>query len=438
MLKATLYYLIALKKNQWEKEESLQKLKWQKLIENINYAYEHVPYYRNKFDKAVIKPSDIKNSEDIKKLPITTKYDILGSELRYISDEFVHHRLYTSRTSGSTGEPFVSYFDKQGWFRLKLASKYRARNACGFSFRERFVIIEAMPIKEAQNYNASFSISNLLFKKKILSLYDSMHSHVIFYKKFKPQTLYGFPSYFVNLVSYLEKNSIKLNSIERIFTSSEVLNKSSRELIENYFKCKVYDIYGCTETKEVAWECPKHEGYHINEDLVYVECIDSDGNNLEEGEIGKLVVTTFENKAMPLIRYFNGDMGKLLKRKCSCGRTFALMQPTYGRINDYFTLKDNTKVSPYELTMSVEDIKGIIQYQIIQKSPSRVNVYLRTNKEYLSSSHHKIMSNFKKILGREVKVNIIYIDEFNNYHNNNNSRNKFRVVISEVKNDMQN
>ncbi len=42
-----------------------------------------------------------------------------------------------------------------------------------------------------------------------------------------------------------------------------------RKFIEKNFGAEVFDIYGCTEIKEIAWECEKHEGYHINEDDVY-------------------------------------------------------------------------------------------------------------------------------------------------------------------------
>jgi hypothetical protein len=116
------------------------------------------------------------------------------------------------------------------------------------------VIIEAMSIEDARAHNSSLSISNFLIKKRFLSVYDSLEAHVKFYKKFKPSTIYGFPSYFVNLVSYLEKNSIKLDFIKRIFTSSEVLNDNARKIIKDYFKCDIYDVYGSTETKEISWE----------------------------------------------------------------------------------------------------------------------------------------------------------------------------------------
>jgi phenylacetate-CoA ligase len=428
LIRGSLDYFLYLRKNQWDKREVIEKNEWSKIIENINYSYIHVPYYKEQFKKAGITPKDIKTKQDILKIPLTTKQDIIQSNLRYVSDKFKDTKLYTSRTSGSTGEPFVSYFDKRSWAILKFASKFRARRACGFSLTEKFVIVEAMPIEESKSYNSSFRWSKIIIRKKFLSVYDSIDEHVVFYQKFKPTSIYGFPSYFINLVSYLEKNSIKLNSVKRIFTSSEILDTSTRKIIENYFDCKINDVYGSTETKEVAWECPQHEGYHINEDLVYVECIGDDGKPVKNGNEGRIVMTSLENKAMPLLRYCIGDMGVILNEKCSCGRSFILMKPVYGRIIDYFILNDGRKISPYKLTMSIEKIQGIMQYQIIQKTKSLVEISLKINKKFHPDSKNKIIYNLQKILCEDVNIVLTIVNDFQD----NNKKSKFRVVKSEI------
>lgn len=432
MFKVAMDYFFYLRKSQWEQKHIIEGNSWKKIHDNIKYAYEHVPFYKEQFRKAGITPDDITSIRDMYKIPLTTKQKILQSNLSYVSDEFASDDLYTSRTSGSTGEPFVSYFDKRGWSILKFASKYRARKACGFSIIEKFVVIEAMPVNEAEKHNDSYNISNLLIRKKFLSIYDTLDNHIEFYQKFQPTTIYGFPSYFVKLVEYLEKNNIRLDFVKRIFTSSEILNTTTRKLIEEYFNCELHDIYGSTEIKEVSWECKTHEGYHINEDLVYVECIDENGMPVEDGVEGRIVMTSLENKAMPLLRYSIGDTGVILKHKCSCGRNFRLMKPMYGRTIDYFILKDGKKISPYELTMSMEDIPGILQYQILQKTISLVEINLRVNEAFKQSSSSQIIYNLKKILGSDSDIILNFVEQFGT----EGARGKFRIVKSEVKNEI--
>ena len=101
------------------------------------------------------------------------------------------------------------------------------------------------------------------------------------------------------MIDYAEKNQIQWYKPELIFTSAELLDLPTRQKIENYFGKKVYDIYGSTELKEVAWECPFKRGYHINDDLYFVEVV-----NPNEQEVGDIVITALTNKAMPLIRIF--------------------------------------------------------------------------------------------------------------------------------------
>ncbi len=429
MILAFKRYFLDLKKAQWWNRKTIETYKWKKFKETLDYAYNNVDFYKSYFKKAGIEPKDIKSRTDIYKLPLTTKQDILLSNLNYVSDEYMDEKIYTSRTSGSTGEPFVSYFDKRAWEILKFASKLRGRVACGFNLREKFVIVEAMGVDEANKYNNSFGFGKYVLRKRVLSVYDSFENHVKFFRRFKSDSIYGFPSYFVNLVSYLEKNKVSIPNVKRIFTSSEVLDERSRNIIESYFGCRVCDVYGSTETKEVCWECDKHEGYHINEDLVYVEIVDRNGKEVKKGEQGRIVVTSLQNMAMPLIRYCIGDTGVMLKKKCSCGRSFALMRPVYGREIDYFILKDGRELSPYELTMSVEGIEGIIQYKIVQKSKSLVEMSLRVNEKFRMASKKVIVSNLKNILGSGVNINLKFVDYF---ENGNRSR-KFRVVSSEVK-----
>lgn len=427
MFKIAMNYFFEMRKNPWKSTHEIQQIRQDKLYSIIQYAYENVPYYKEKFRKAGITPNDFYNLDELVELPITTKSEILKSDLSYVSKEFNVKELYTSRTSGSTGEPFISYFDKRSWSILKYLTKYRARVACGFSFMDRFVIIEAISVEKVQNYNSKV---NFFVKKKFLSVYDTFSNHVDFYLAYKPTTLYGFPSYFVNLISYLEKNSIQINFVKRIFTSSEVLNSSTRYTIENYFNCKVYDVYGSTETKEVSWECQSHEGYHINEDLFYLELLSENNMPVNNGDVGRIVITTLENKAMPLLRYFTGDLGIFLDKKCSCGRNFSLMKPVFGRVVDYFTLKNGTQVSPYELTMSIEDLNGIMQYQILQKTTSKVKVYLKVHKNFDERTIVQIIFNFKKILGEDMDIDVEIVEEIKK----GEGEIKFRVIKSEVQN----
>ncbi len=418
-------YLFELRKKDFQKREKLDKEILKKIKSNIKNAYENVPFYKEKFQKTNLNPEDIKTLEDFQKIPITYKNELKTWNLSYISKNYNIENLYKSHTSGSTGEPFISYFDNKTWHKVKLAGKMRSKFACGLKIFEKIAIIDTEEADYESPKDNKNSLSKKFIKKKKFSLLGNEEKHVKEFLEYKPSTIYGIPSYFVNLSYYMEENNIKFNFIKRIFTSSELLDNLSKKRIEKIFNCKVYDIYGCTEVKEIAWECPKQEGYHINEDLVYVEILDDHGNPVKKGHLGNIVISSLENPVMPLIRYYTGDSGKFLNHECSCGRTFKLMKPTYGRKIDYFIMENGQKFSPYEVSSYLEDLEEIIKYQIIQKTKKSAILKLMISKDFSKETEKQILKDFKNILGDDFKINIEYLEKFP-------KTKKFKSIISEV------
>lgn len=111
-------------------------------------------------------------------------------------------------------------------------------------------------------------------------------------------------------------------------------------------------------------------GYHVNAEWLVVEtCEGSESADLPDGTI---LITSLYNRAMPLLRYRVGDTGRTLDGVCACGRGLPLVLPTDGRAVDYVALPAGGRVSPYTLTCSVENERGLRQYQIVQEAADRV------------------------------------------------------------------
>ncbi|MBU1935035.1 hypothetical protein KKF04_03180 [Patescibacteria group bacterium] len=421
-----LYQYWKLKRHEKLSELDIKKIQWKRLKDILDHAYNNVPFYRKKFDDEGIKPSDIKTEEDLVRIPITTKEQLVSAGTDIFAEGYSPKNCFSSKTSGSTGEPFSSYFDSKAWDILKFASKLRARRACGLAVGARIINIEACSAEEANELNkkAKKSPADLFLKKRFLSVYDKIENHIKFYNSFKPDALYSFGTYFSELIDFAKENKIEWHKPKLIFTSSEILDPLTRKKIEDYFGPNVYDIYGTTEVKEVAWQCTSKSAYHINDDLYYVE-INNNGSYPEN--IGEIVITTLVNKAMPLIRYSVKDLGCLEKGSCSCGLNFSLIKPVYGRYVDTFSLEDGRKVSPYQLTMSVEQVPGILQYQIVQKSKKDVLVKIKPDKGWNKESELKIDQELKNALDPNVKIEVRLTGNIEREPNG-----KFKVVKSEI------
>ena len=97
--------------------------------------------------------------------------------------------------------------------------------------------------------------------------------------------------------------------------------------------------------------------------------MDSKGKSLPSNESGELLVTDLLNEVFPLIRYRNGDRGRILDKKCSCGSCFPLLGKIQGRITDVIRFPDGSWV-PGEFLTTIFDHapEAVRQFQIIQNS----------------------------------------------------------------------
>ena len=81
---------------------------------------------------------------------------------------------------------------------------------------------------------------------------------------------------------------------------------------EKTLGCEIHDSYSNEEFGSIAWQCSEGTNLHVADELFLLEVIDEEtGEPCEPGETGSVVITSFYNYAMPLIRYKLGDLATL-------------------------------------------------------------------------------------------------------------------------------
>lgn len=419
MLKNLTSY-ITLRQNINLSREELDSLRFVLLKKQLQYAYQNIPYYKNTFDKLGVKPSNLESIDDLSLYPIITKDIIQSNILQLLGQKTFYRNWFKSHTSGSTGQPMWTFYDFKSWVRKKYLIKARARIQCGLKLGDKIGIFETTPEDSLQGGNILFRTMGTQYKT--FSIFASYPYTIKKLISFSPKALYGAPSFFFQLGQFITNNNIKLPSIKKIFTSSEYLQDNVREYIKKIFNADVYDVYGSTEFKEVAWECEKHEGYHINEDEVIVEIL-KNGKTASPGVIGNIVITDLRNKAMPLIRYQLNDKGMLINDKCSCDRTFSVMKPLSGRSSEYIILPNGENVSPFLFTTSIEKIDGLLQYQIIQTTKEKISVNVVINNKNFEIIRNRIKNILLNITNHLMEIEVEQKTELNIEGNG-----KFKVV----------
>ena len=397
------------------------------LQRQLKTAYQQVPFYRSLFEEAKVSPFEIKTVADLHRIPIITKKDIRQHQQWILNRKYQKARCYRSHTSGSTGEPTWTYFDRHCWYRKKYFSKLRARMACGMKWGEKVVILESETTRELRIKNRKFSNLFFLFPVTYLSIFEHTGRLLNRLIELQPHNVYGPPSSLFVLSQKAKQVRKNVRSLKRIFTSSEYLAHPIKHNIEKSLRAKVYDIYGSTETKEIAWQCSRADGYHINEDEVIVEIVDEKGMVLPPGSPGNIVITDLQNQAMPLIRYRNQDQGLLLKEPCSCGFGFSLMKPLSGRASEHICLPNGRCISPFLFTTSIEKTKGLLQYKIIQERSDSIKVKTIFEKGLFKHGSNAIRS---ILLGVTENLMTIEIENCDNIDIEKNG--KFMVVETDI------
>lgn len=155
-----------------------------------------------------------------------------------------------------------------------------------------------------------------------------------------------------------------------IITSGESLSYEVRGQLQKIFNAQVYNLYAIAEVGNVAFECSNSRGMHVLWDHTYVEII-RDGRQVALGDSGEIVVTSLVNRAMPLIRYRTGDVGRFITNSCHCGFGGPELEIEHGRIVYYFQRQGGTLYNPHVMEKALAQC-GFLQYQVRQCGYDRI------------------------------------------------------------------
>ena len=350
--------------------ESVDALARQRLGRLLLHSARNTVFYNRRLQDAGIEAADPILERDpyraLAAMPPVSKLELQQAGSRVLAGGRVHSKWRSSASSGSTGEPFRVHYEPRAWAMLKHLVKLRARRACGVGPRDRVVILDAVPAGvTASRLEQAMGCGRI----SVLQPASAVAAALL---AFQPDVIYGLPSALQEAARALQARGDRLH-VSAVFTSGELLDNSARVLLAGAYQAPIYDVYGTSETKEIAWECPQG-GRHLNNDVVRLEVLDDSGRALPLGEEGNLVATLLVNRAMPLFRYLTGDRGVLLSGSCACGRSSPLLGVLTGRAADVLVLRGGQRISPYAFTSALERVSGVLRYQVSQLDPARVRV----------------------------------------------------------------
>ncbi|WP_175612727.1 phenylacetate--CoA ligase family protein [Fusobacterium mortiferum] len=396
--------------------ESLEKMtiaerkEWQlkKLNEILMYSYENIPHYKELFDEKNIN-LPIKNLEEIKNIPILTKEEIRKNYNKMISQKKI--KSFEVNTGGSTGTPLKLLKSKDNRIKEIVFLDYYMQNIGIESFKCRKAIIRG-PIPKK---GISEKIGNELILSSYLISKDTIKEYIRELEKFNPEILHVYPSSIFLICKLIKKEKLNINipNLKVVFSSSETFDYQQKELVNNIFKCKIFDLYGNTENTVHGINLYPNKGYSFNEFYSFVEIINDE-----------IITTSFNELAMPLIRYKTGDEIEYLDQEKKIFRI-------KGRVQDYIYGKNKEKYPVVGIIFGqhFSSFKDIDNFQIYQNELGKIE-FIVEGQELLINQEKEIIKTLEHATKKAIKVTIKYVKRIER-----TNRGKYKFLIQELRED---
>jgi phenylacetate-CoA ligase len=344
------------------KSLQLERLRW-----SLKHAYDRVPHFRRKFDKAGVKPADCRSLADLAKFPFTTKADLRDTYPFGLFAVPLDKVVRIHASSGTTGKPTVVGYtakDIDTWSQVMA----RSIRAAGARPGDKVHVAYGYGLFTG-GLGAHYGAERLGLT--VVPIGGGMtERQVQLIADFKPQIIMVTPSYMLAIADEMERQGLdpKKSSLRIGIFGAEPWTNQLRSSIEEKTSLQALDLYGLSEIigPGVAAECIEtKDGLTFWEDHFYPEVVDpQSGEPLADGEKGELVITSLTKEALPMIRYRTRDLTRLLP---GTARSMRRMEKITGRSDDMLIIR-GVNVFPSQIEELILKQPGLSPHYVLEVS----------------------------------------------------------------------
>lgn len=339
------------------------------------YLYPFSSFYREVFDRAGVKPEQIRTVDDLRRIPLSQKRDLLPTQddpqrfKRFILQpdpasvkkawplskklpllwqkwtqgtaavrETLRSEFYPcfmTFTTGRSAEPVPFFYSPKDIQNLHVTGS-RLVDVMGFHSELRIanVFPYAPHLAFWQVFFAGQATGMMALSTgggKVMGSSGDLRAMT----RLRAEVLIGVPGYIYHLLRKAAAERMDLSSIQSVVLGAERVPPGLKQKIRDLLASmgakdvRVFGTYGFTEARMAFAECPtkdnQYTGYHLYPDMAVFEVVDpKTGEVLPEGSDGELVFTPLQARASTVFRYRTGDLvrGGIRYEPCPhCGRT---------------------------------------------------------------------------------------------------------------------
>lgn len=309
------------------------------------------PAHRARLEAAGLGPGDLRTLDDLARFPLTRKEDLRASSPLGLSGVPREGLRRLHATGGTTGQPMLVGYDDND---LNVMAEVVARSLYAAGGRP------GMTLHNAYSYGLFTGGLGVQAGAEQLGLCTVPVSGVGTERQMRlildlqPEVLACTPSYALVLADAFARHGVGPQDLALRFAvlGAEPWGEKTRREVEARLGVRATNIYGLSEVigpgvsnEDVA----EQRGSYLWEDHFYPEIVHPETNEvLPDGEWGVLVLSSMTRTALPLLRYWTGDITRLLPGQGGTGRTLRRMDSLRGRADDMILLR-GVNVYPSQL-----------------------------------------------------------------------------------------
>jgi len=328
-------------------------------------------FWQKKFDDAGLDSSTVETIEDLSRLPLTTKQELVedqqshppyGSNLTY--EMVAYSRIHA--TSGTTGAPlrWLDTPDSWNWLMRCWAQIY---SLIGITPTDRFCF--PFSFGPFLGFWAAFEGATRLGNLCLPGGGMSSLARLELMLQNAATVICCTPTYALRLAEVAQSQGIDLpnSSVRAILVAGEPGGNipATRKQIEQGWGARIFDHWGMTEIGALAIECVEKPGsLYLLETECIAEILDPTTEQpVSEGQEGELVITNLGRTGSPLIRYRTGDRVRAAKREPDGLQLLCLEGGILGRTDEMMTIRGNN-VYPSKLEDVIRSCEDVAEFRI--------------------------------------------------------------------------
>lgn len=345
-----------------------KKIQSRRVRKLVKKAYK-IPFYKERFDKAGVRPEEIRTGEDLAKLPLLTK-DELRAWMNEECKNPKYENWFKDTTSGSSGVPLTILLSPKekaymmaNWFRVMLLAGYNPFFGKTMSRRSAHSI--------TGGYDTMMQRFGIL-RRGFVNQYASEEEIIRQVNEYKPDFLYMNKTEFMRLCLYCKQNGKEIWKPKFYVPTGEKIDDTARKLFAEILGEGIIDSYGTAETGACMVRLFDSGEYVVHNDSFVVNVYDDQDNVADDG---KLVITPLYKTDLPLINYSIGD-----KATSEIRSGVRFVTSVQGRMNDFFRYETGEVTTFFEIAPIIAHCEDVLQIRFIQESYKSIRIQCVYNK----------------------------------------------------------